>query len=63
MSAYDEDWEEDDESELDDGDFDPDAEFLSGRLLIAMPGIEDPASSRRWCWCARTRPSTPWESP
>jgi putative transcriptional regulator len=42
MSAYDEDWEDDDEAELDEGDFDPEAEFLSGRLLIAMPGIEDP---------------------
>src|SRR3712207_6252923 len=45
MSAFDEDWDEDDEDfgeELEDDDFDPHAEFLSGRLLIAMPGIEDP---------------------
>ena len=45
MSAFDEDWDEDDEDfgeELEDEDFDPHAEFLSGRLLIAMPGIEDP---------------------
>ncbi len=32
-------WDEDDEEAL---DADPSAEFLSGRLLIAMPGIEDP---------------------
>ena len=32
-------WDEDDEEAP---DVDPSAEFLSGRLLIAMPGIEDP---------------------
>ena len=45
MSAFDEDWEEDDDfgdESLEDDDSDPHAEFLSGRLLIAMPGIEDP---------------------
>jgi putative transcriptional regulator len=43
MSAFDEDWDEDDlGEELEDEEFDPHAEFLSGRLLIAMPGIEDP---------------------
>ena len=47
MTAWDEDWDDDDEDledfdDLEDGGFDPDAEFLSGRLLIAMPGIEDP---------------------
>lgn len=40
MTAFDEDW--DDDEDPDEGDFDPEAEFLSGRLLIAMPGIEDP---------------------
>jgi len=40
MTAFDEDWEDDEDP--DEGDFDPEAEFLSGRLLIAMPGIEDP---------------------
>ena len=39
MTAYDEDW---DDEDPDEADLDPDAEFLSGRLLIAMPGIEDP---------------------
>ena len=45
MSAFDEDWDEDDDDfgdELEDDEFDPHAEFLGGRLLIAMPGIEDP---------------------
>ena len=44
MTAWDEDWDEDEQDfdDLEEGDFDPDAEFLSGRLLIAMPGIEDP---------------------
>jgi len=47
MTAFDEDWDDEDDDDedfddLDEGDFDPDAEFLSGRLLIAMPGIEDP---------------------
>ena len=36
---FDDDWDDDDD---DDVDIDPSAEFLSGRLLIAMPGIEDP---------------------
>jgi putative transcriptional regulator len=36
---FDDDWDEDDDEEI---DLDPAAEFLSGRLLIAMPGIEDP---------------------
>ena len=46
MTSWDEDWDEDEDLEdfddQEEGDFDPDAEFLSGRLLIAMPGIEDP---------------------
>ena len=33
---------EDDDLDDDAGEIDPSAEFLSGRLLIAMPGIEDP---------------------
>lgn len=37
---FDDDWELDDEDEGE-LEFDPSAEFLSGRLLIAMPGIED----------------------
>jgi putative transcriptional regulator len=39
-----EDWDDDEDDDLDDDEFeiDPTAEFLSGRLLIAMPGIEDP---------------------
>ena len=41
MTDFDEDW-DGDEEDGDDAEFDPDAEFLSGRLLIAMPGIEDP---------------------
>ena len=41
MTDFDEDWDDDDE-DGDDAGFDPDAEFLNGRLLIAMPGIEDP---------------------
>lgn len=46
MSDFEDDdelWDEDDEDLDDDaGEIDPSAEFLSGRLLIAMPGIEDP---------------------
>jgi putative transcriptional regulator len=45
MSAFDEDWDEHDDfgdESLEDDDSAPHAEFLSGRLLIAMPGIEDP---------------------
>jgi putative transcriptional regulator len=37
---FEDDWDEDDDDE--EIDVDPSAEFLSGRLLIAMPGIEDP---------------------
>ena len=60
MTAFDEDWDDDDDSRRAEADLDPDAEFLTGQLLIAMPGIEDPRFERRWCWSARTRPSTPW---
>ena len=41
MTDFDEDWDDDDE-DGDDAGVDADAEFLNGRLLIAMPGIEDP---------------------
>jgi putative transcriptional regulator len=40
MTDFEEDW--DDDETGDDSGLDPDAEFLGGRLLIAMPGIEDP---------------------
>lgn len=43
MSDFDDDdelWDEDDDEDA--AEIDPSAEFLSGRLLIAMPGIEDP---------------------
>jgi putative transcriptional regulator len=37
-----EDWDDEDDDDEDELELDPSAEFLSGRLLIAMPGIEDP---------------------
>jgi putative transcriptional regulator len=44
MSDFDEleDWDDEDDDLEDELELDPSAEFLSGRVLIAMPGIEDP---------------------